>query len=105
MENTGVDPSASPAVDQVQILARLDEQRYPVQGLCDQGGRSRQGLCCGKDKQMTKEEAAVELLKPMMEHLSREYRIASEPEVAAEKIARFVIAFKQALGEEFGSAG
>jgi hypothetical protein len=105
VENIRVYSSASPSVDHLHILARLDKERTPVQGLCSQAGMSRQRLCCGKDTQMTKEEATVELLKPMMQHLAQEYRIASEPEVAAEKIARFVIGFKQALGEEFDSAG
>lgn len=50
---------------------------------------------------MTKEEAVVELLKPMMTHLAQEYRIATEPEKAAEMIARFVIRFKREVEEAF----
>ena len=55
-----------------------------------------------EDSQMTKNEAVVELLKPMMSHLAQEYRIATEPEKAAQMIARFVICFKQEVGETFG---
>jgi len=50
---------------------------------------------------MTKNEAVVELLKPMMSHLAQEYRIASEPEKAAQMIARFVIRFQQEVGAAF----
>ena len=50
---------------------------------------------------MTKEEAVVELLKPMMEHLVQQYRIADEPEKAAEKIARFVMVFKEKVEPAF----
>ena len=47
---------------------------------------------------MTKNEAVVELLKPMMSHLAQEYRIATEPEKAAKMIARFVVCFQDEVG-------
>ena len=50
---------------------------------------------------MTKEEAVVELLKPMMEHIVRQYHIADEPEKAADKIARFVMVFKEKVEPAF----
>ena len=52
---------------------------------------------------MTKQEAAVELLKPMMEHLAESYRLAEEPEKAAEKIARFVVTFVKGIEGVFES--
>ena len=46
---------------------------------------------------MTKQEAVVELLKPMMAHIAESYRLADEPEKAAEKIARFVVSFAKGI--------
>ena len=50
---------------------------------------------------MTKQEAAVELLKPMMAHMGESYRLADEPEKAAEKISRFVVRFAEGIAEAF----
>ena len=50
---------------------------------------------------MTKQEAAVELLKPMMGHIAESYRLADEPEKAAEKISRFVVAFVKGIEGAF----